>query len=68
LKNNFLQLTQQNGQILYVGQNWTVVPGTGSISTLYMNGGHFTINQSATDLVGQLNDFFTPQQAIHKAA
>jgi hypothetical protein len=66
----FLQLTQQSGQIVYIGHNWTVVPGTGNIATLYMNGGHFTINQAAPDLVNQLNDFFsaTVDRAVHKAA
>jgi hypothetical protein len=70
MKQGFLQLTQQNGQILYVGHNWLVVPGAGTISTLYMNGGHFTISQSASDLANQLNDFFGvgDPRAIHKAA
>lgn len=67
----FLQLTQPNGQILYVGHNWVIVPGTGNICTLYMNGGHFTINQGAVDLANQLNEFLgsaTDTRAISEAA
>jgi hypothetical protein len=65
----FLQLTQANGQILYVGHNYAVAPSNDGNSTLHIFGGHFTINAKATDVIGQLQDFFTEEVgAMRKTA
>jgi hypothetical protein len=58
MNKGFLQLQQQNNQPLYVGRNWIIVPGTAGISTLYMGGGHFTIQQNAQELNEALLNFF----------
>lgn len=51
----FLQMTQQNGQPVWIGYGMAIT-GNDTICTVHIGGGHFTLNLGAAQAVKLFNE------------